>query len=352
MTNRERVDAALSFQETDRIPLHDNPWGPTVERWHQEGLPAEVSPADYFDYAMIRADVDWTFQLPTEVIEETERHTITRDSDGATLKNWKDAYTTPGMLDFLIKTRSDWEQYKPRLAWNRQRVDWEYVRKLEQEARAKGRWFNFRGVFGYDRIQMVVGSEQLLLSMIEDPEWVDDMFATYTRLVIAAAEEMMAAGIEFDGAFVYDDMGYRGASLFSPAMFRRFEFPNHKLIYDFFHARGLKVILHSCGYVKELIPGLLEAGLDCLQPLEVKAGMDLPELKHEYGDQLAFMGGIDARCMADPNPAIIEEEIATKIPVAKVGGGYIYHSDHSVPDNVSFSQYQHIINLVHKYGSY
>ena len=106
------------------------------------------------------------------------------------------------------------------------------------------------------------------------------------------------------------------------------------------------------GRVSELIPGLLEAGLDCLQPVEVKAGMDLVELKKQYGDSLAFMGGIDVRCMADPDPTAIEQEIATKIPAAKKGGGYIYHSDHSVPDNVSFEQYQRTIELVHQYGTY
>jgi uroporphyrinogen decarboxylase len=80
--------------------------------------------------------------------------------------------------------------------------------------------------------------------------------------------------------------------------------------------------------------------------------MDLPELKREYGDSLAFMGGIDVRAMANPDPRLIEEEISTKIPIAKEGGGYIYHSDHSVPNNVSFQQYCRVIELVKEYGSY
>lgn len=97
---------------------------------------------------------------------------------------------------------------------------------------------------------------------------------------------------------------------------------------------------------------LIEAGFTCLQPLEAKAGMDLVELKREFGDQLAFMGGIDVRAMAHRNPAVIEEEIRTKIPIAKQGGGYIYHSDHSVPDNVSFQQYCRVLELVQQYGKY
>jgi len=84
----------------------------------------------------------------------------------------------------------------------------------------------------------------------------------------------------------------------------------------------------------------------------VKAGMDLVALKKQYGDRFSFMGGIDVRAMADPDPAVIEAEIAAKIPVAKEGGGYIYHSDHSVPSNVSFAQYQRVMALVREYGTY
>src|SRR3990167_4873122 len=96
----------------------------------------------------------------------------------------------------------------------------------------------------------------------------------------------------------------------------------------------------------------IEAGLTCLQPLEVKAGMDLVELKKNYGEKLAFMGGIDVRKMSNPDPKVIEDEIKTKVTFAKKGGGYIYHSDHSVPDDISFPQYCRVIDLVRKYGSY
>jgi len=123
-------------------------------------------------------------------------------------------------------------------------------------------------------------------------------------------------------------------------------------MFDFFHSRGMKVLLHSCGNVKMLLPDLVDIGLDCLHPLEVKAGMDVVALKAEYGKDLSFMGGIDVRAMADPDPAAIERVIAAKIPVAKVGGGYIYHSDHSIPNNVSFQQYCRVLELVRKYGGY
>ncbi len=352
MTSRERIDAALNFKEADRIAIHDSPWGTAIERWHQEGLPAEVGPIEYFGFEMVGTSPDLTMRLPTETIEETEEYRITRTTNGAVVKNWKHATSTPQTLDFLIKTPADWEEHKPRLEWSSDRVDLEAVRQTEKAAHEKGKWFQLYGAFGYDLVQTIIGSERLLIAMATEPEWVEDIFMTYARLIVTAGEELIGAGIEFDGAWVWDDMGYRNTSLFSPNMFMRYEFPAHKLVYDFFHSKELKVILHSCGCVKDLIPGLLKAGLDCLQPLEVKAGMDLIELKKKHGAWLAFMGGIDVRAMANPDPAVIEEEISSKISVAKKGGGYIYHSDHSVPDNVSFQQYCRVIDLVHKYGTY
>lgn len=114
----------------------------------------------------------------------------------------------------------------------------------------------------------------------------------------------------------------------------------------------MPVKLHSCGRVKEIIPELISIGLDCLQPLEVKAGMDLIELKETYGDKLSFMGGIDVRVMAAGDFKLIDEEIDKKISFAKKGGGYIYHSDHSIPKNVSFDAYKFMIECVKKYGKY
>ena len=80
--------------------------------------------------------------------------------------------------------------------------------------------------------------------------------------------------------------------------------------------------------------------------------MDVVQLKKDFGEKLAFMGGIDVRAMANPDPRVIENEIKTKIPFAKKGGGYIYHSDHSIPNNVSFQQYERTLQLVRQYGKY
>jgi len=203
---------------------------------------------------------------------------------------------------------------------------------------------------GYDQFQSYIKTEELLILLVEDPEWAKDMFRTHAILLIEMAKIMMEYGFKFDGAFLYNDMGYRNGLLFSPRTYQEVLQETDAMVCEFFHKNNMPVILHSCGNVKELIPYLIDAGFDCLQPLEVKAGMDLLELKPEYGDKISFMGGIDVRKMTDP--VAIEEEISRKFEVAKKGGGYIYHSDHSIPKNISFEDYNRVISLVKKYGKY
>jgi len=352
MTSRERIALALSHKEADRVAIQDAPWSTTIERWHQEGLPEKVSPGEYFDYEVASIGADTSFQFPSETLEETDEYIITSDANGARMKNWKRRTSTPELIGFTITSRQAWEENRARREMNEARVDWVGSRQALEKARGEGKFVVYGTAFGYDKHSCIVGPESLLPAMVEDPSWPAEMFMQDAELNIVIVEEMLGRGFEFDGGFVYDDMGYRNATFFSPRAYRQVLFPAHKRICDFFHSKKMPVILHSCGRVREFVPMLIEAGFDCLQPLEVKAGMDLLELKKEFGEVLAFMGGIDVRAMANPDPEVIEKEIAEKIPFAKKGGGYIYHSDHSVPDNVSFQQYCRVIELVKRYGKY
>lgn len=351
MTSRERFLAALNHQEPDCVPIADSPWETTVARWHREGLPPDQTPWEYFGYEWVNQGADCSFRLPREVLEETDTYRIIKDEYGATTRVLVGRESVPELLDYTVTSRRIWEDLKPRLAWDDSRVDWEAGLATNRALRQQGKYVSYAAGFGYDRIMRFVGAPRVLEAMIEEPDWVSDMMDTIADIIIQAADRMIAGGFHFDGAFLWNDVAYRNGPFFSPAHYRQFEFPAQQRMFDFFHSHGMPVIMHTDGDVRPLIPQFLEAGLDCLQPLEVKAGMDLVALKEQYGDRLAFMGGIDVRAMAHPDPAVIEAEIRRKLPVAKRGGGYIYHSDHSVPDNVSFDRYCYVIELVRKYGA-
>jgi len=103
-------------------------------------------------------------------------------------------------------------------------------------------------------------------------------------------------------------------------------------------------MMHSCGYIEPLIPDLIVAGLDCLQGMEVKAGMDLPRLFSRFGDRLTFNGGIDARVLIANDRAAIDAELEAKVrPVLAGGGGYILSSDHSEPPDVSYDTIRYFL---------
>ena len=352
MDQATRFRQALARKEPDRVPIHDGPWPTTIARWHEEGLPADTTPHRFFGYGMVSVTGDPSPRFPVEDLGDLGEWRIWRTEYGQVRKQKRDLTSTPETEDWPVKTRADWEALKPRLEPAADRIEWPQTRALYERARRAGEFVVFNLHIGYAQFLEFMRNDELLMLMVTDPGWIHDMFATHARLTVGLAQLLWDGGIHYDAAFLACDLGYRNATLFSPATYRDLQWPHDRDVWDFFHAKGLPVILHSDGCVKALIPHFLDAGLDCLQPLEVKAGMDLVELKRTYGDRLAFMGGIDARAMADPDPSAIEREIRTKFEVAMPGGGYIYHSDHSVPNNVSFHQYCRVMELVQQYGAY
>ena len=352
MDSRDRVLAALSHKEPDRVPITDRFWPSTLRRWHREGLAQDRTPADEFDYDIVSIRLDCTLQLPERIVEETDEFFVKWNSNGALIKDWKVAASVPETREFSITDRQKWDELKPRLTMNDQRLNWDESLEIYENARKAGKFVLLDTGTGFGEAHRLVGVEDLLIAMADEPEWVRDMFHAFAQLTVDAVEETTGRGIELDGVFMRNDMGYRNALLFSPRMYSELLFPFDKMICSHLAAKTIAPILHSDGRVRSLIPKLIEAGFTCLNPLEVKAGMDLAQLKAEYGGQMAFMGGIDVRKMSAPDPLEIEEEIRERFAVGMVGGGYIYHSDHSVPDDVSWQRYEMIMDLVRQYGVY
>jgi uroporphyrinogen decarboxylase len=92
--------------------------------------------------------------------------------------------------------------------------------------------------------------------------------------------------------------------------------------------------------------------VDCLGPLEVAAGMDLPVLKLNYGADLAFLGGIDQRALSNPSPAALEREVANKLNAGMVKGRYIAGLDGPLPPDTPAEEYARFAELLAKYGKY
>ena len=352
MTSRERFARMFAHQEADRIPIIDSPWDATIERWQREGMPKTVSYVDYFGLdRVVTIGVDNSPQYEQRVIEETDEYKTYTSQWGATLKNWKHAASTPQFLDFTIVDPESWAKAKERIRPDRDRINWQQLGQNYKTWQAQGYWIQGLLWFGFDVTHSwMVGTERLLFALTDYPEWCQEMFSHLLEVNLALLDMIWDAGYRFDTVFWYDDMGYKHNQFFSLRMYRNLLKPYHQRAIDWAHAKGIKAHLHSCGDVNPFVPELLSMGLDALNPLEVKAGMNPVQLKQQYGDRLVLHGGINAVLWDKPEE--IRAEMEQVIPVVKQGGGYIFSSDHSVPSTVSLEDFRRIVELAKRLGSY
>ena len=348
LSSYERVKNMLAGKPVDCLPCYDAIWGQTVARWRAEGnLRPEQDEREALDMDILGsaslnsvADLDFT----SRVIEETEETILSLDGNGAMFRQHKLHDSCPEHVDFLVKDRQGWEErIKPHLLdIDRRRIPFEAYRKGKTFAAERQRFFTWWGVAPFEQMQSMTGHEYLLLNMALDPEYVYEMAITYARFTLMHLEVLFAEEGKPDAMWFGEDLGYKLKPFMSPAMYEEILEPGHKLLFDWSHAQGLQVIVHSCGFVEPLVPGLLRAGMDCLQALEVKAGMDMRRLFDSYGDRLAFFGNIEARALISNDRRLIDAEMDAKIPyILQNGGRYLLLSDHSIPPQVDFQTMQY-----------
>jgi uroporphyrinogen decarboxylase len=357
MNSIERVNNILKRKPVDRIGLYEHYWADTGKKWANEGYikPGE-NMSDHFSYDI---EISWPFNtvadidFEPEVVDETDETILIRDGNGALLRRHKLHDSTPEHVGFKVTDRKSWGEYlKPLLKPDPRRINFEQYRKAKEHAAEQKRFFAWAGLNVFELMHPVCGHENLLIGMALDPEWVIDMVNTYSTLIVELQEILFSKEGYPDGMFYYEDMGFKEKSFISPAMYKEIIQAGHKKTFGFAHSKNLPVIMHSCGYVEPLLPGFIESGIDCLQALEVKAGMDLLKLHKAYGDNLSFMGGIDIRVLCTNDKKAIDEELEKKIPVVKNGYGYILHSDHSIPNTVNYDTYRYFINRGLELGTY
>lgn len=355
MTTYERMSRIYQHREPDRVPIFDWIWPSTLARWKREGLPVTDNVGKYLGYDNIVeisvVDLDTSPRFGSRIIEETDTYIIDQDPFGITKKNFKPLSSTFQHIDHMIKDPDTWLIAKKRMTPTRDRINWAKLKKNYATWRAEGAWIIAAPWYGYDVVSTrICGSETVFLAMADNPEWAADMFNHGCDLSLSLLDMMWAEGYTFDELFWYDDMAYKNGMLFSKAMWRELVKPYQQRTIEWAHSHGIKVQLHCCGNINSLIPELIELGIDALNPLEVKAGMDPAAVKRKYGNQLVLKGGFDARNWEMPDKA--EADIRALLPVMMESGGYLFASDHSIPDNVSLENYQRIVRLVKEVGSY
>ena len=348
MDNRTRFLKTMRFEAVDHPPLlNSGPWGVTLERWRQEGLPPGVSLDQHFGIeplGNVPVGIETLLYPPFKerVLEEHGEYVIKINNRGIKERNYRHGNSMPEFLEYPIKTPGD-------LTWLSERLDPDTPGRVQPDWLAKARKHRENGALVFCNGGMYfaflnehAGTETFLCMYFDQPDFVHAVNDRLCRLCERALETALPV-FPLDHFGYHEDMAFKNGPLISPDLFREFMTPYYRRIQKIAQAHAIDLhYMDSDGDIRQLIPLWLECGINIFAPLEVAAGMDVVALRKEYGQSVRMIGGFDKRILAT-DPARVRKELERIRPVIE-GGGYIPGCDHGVPPDVSFPNYCAFIN--------
>jgi uroporphyrinogen decarboxylase len=360
MNSKERIKAILNFEEPDRIGMHDEFWLDTIRRWKKEGglppdAPEPPEGADYkyiapkyFNMDMAFVEIDPSPRFERKIIEVRDDEVVLIDEWGQKKVAWKHDTARVHVIDNIVKSEEDWRKIEDRFQPTLDRIvdpPYKDLKKLKKSDKFIMLLIYNPWEWGF----RIVGFTNLIRKIYREPALIRRMFDTLVKFQSELMKIVIDEGV-VDGVWMWGDSAYNSGPFISPEKYREFITPVHKIFCNIAKKHDLPVLLHSDGDIRPLIPQFIEAGITCINPVESDI-LDVAELKEKYGDKLVFCGGIDVRKLSE-GPEAARRETLDKIKKLAYGGGFIYHSDHSVPPTVSFEAYKASLKAVEKYGRY
>jgi len=356
MNRRERVLKAIQHQETDFVPynFHAVPgvWQKVCQHY---GLKDNHEAMEFIGNHIVKVGSDFNYNpWAAEVgkVELTlsggpvrtaldEAGGLHRDEFGCV---WDRTGSLPHPVAYPLAERPDLDGYTFPDPYRKGRFD--QARELADRYRGRVFLFGKLGMALFERAWSIRGMSQLLMDMVERPEFVEELL---DRILyewnLPIIEQQLALGV--DGFYFADDWGTKTGLMFSPAMWRRFIKPRLAVMYQRCREAGVIVGQHSDGAVGELFPDLIEIGLQVFNPLSPSV-MDPKTCKEKYGDRLTFYGGIDVeRLLPFGTPEEVRGEIRHMAGLMGRGGGYILQSSHTILDDVPLANIVAYIEEVH-----
>lgn len=361
MNARERYVGTLLFEEVDRYPLI--PGGPresTLARWHREGLPEGrhymdavyrtlgIEPESTMERTCPGVDLRMRPQFEEKVLRHEDGHYVVQDwmgnvveisdkYDYTYLRRARD-FVTRRWISFPVEDHADWERMKARYdAADPLRFPTDFEQRCARIARRDYPvGLSISGPFW--QLREWVGFEPLCMLTLTDPDFVAEMTAFWTGFVDRMLNRLLAE-CPIDYLLINEDMAYKGHSMISPQMTRRFIQPAYHRWVATVQAHGCPlVIVDSDGYIDDLIPIWIESGIQACTPVEVAAHNDIVAYRKKYGRNMAFLGGVDKRLIAAGGEAI-RQEVARVCSLLDMGGGLIPGCDHGVPPDISWPHF-------------
>lgn len=333
MTPRERVQAAIAHEEPDRVPF-DFWAAPEVCAALRAYLGVET------DEAVLRLlGVDCRLVAP-DYIGPAPRI----QPDGSYFDAWgthrrkvtNDFCTYDEYASFPLahaQTVADvetWEGWPDPSHWDTRALKAKIL-ALNRDAPYHVR-YEVGGIFEW--AWGLYGLDRFLIDLKQRPQAPCAIMDCFTDLYIANVTRVLdAAGGLLDMVYTFDDVGMQSGLMLSPQMWREFILPRHQRLNAAIRRYPVKIMYHSCGAVYPLIGAFADKmGIDVLNPLQPRAaGMDLPRIKREFGERLAFHGGVDIqRTLPHGAPADVQAEVRECCRVLGAGGGYVCTSAHYI----------------------
>lgn len=323
MTKRERVEAALKLQPTDRTPVYDILINDAVIEHFtgrfppigEEGLKLRLQ-ATARTLDMTRA-AGYAPQKPSE----------STDADGFVYFQ-EDRWIGGGLRRRPFGNEEGAAKWLSKaISKLREKMD---IKKTADNFHAS--WAKIHGYLGddtvvlhdengtgLDAVRYSLGLELFSFLSVDEPELISDYLELSTEREVQKIHAIADRNLS-PCALTYGDIACKGRLLHSPEWLRREFFPRLKRLNDAWHEHGVQCLFHSDGYLMEIMPDLLETGIDGLNPIETVAGMNLAEVKKRYGDRLFFAGGIDiSQLMSNGTPDEVREVCRESIRVASPG---------------------------------
>lgn len=355
LTHRERFRRQMHFQSVDRgVHWEFGYLQETIDRWHNEGLPQDITVGEWGASLESYFGVDPTHSLPVKmgihplwegenkILEKKEHSIVVQRPDGMICEEKSDGIKTiPHYIKFPISNRDDWKRYKERLDPNhpdRKKVDWKKVgEEMRRSDRPVGVWIG--SFFGTPRDW--IGFENLAMMTYDDRGLVEEIVATLGELIYSQLAAALPE-VSVDFAYGWEDICFRNGPMISPTMFKEIVIPHVKRVCDLLRQHGCDVIWTDCdGDIRPLVPLWLDAGLNCMFPLEIQGGSDPVQLRKEYGKRILLRGGLEKYVLTKSRPEILKE--LKRVEKVFEEGGYIPHGDHRIPEDVSFDNYRYYV---------
>jgi len=375
MTSKERVKAAINWQKPDRIPVHEDFWEDTPEVWKEQGFPSNItyyppqlgddkrqSIDNYFDFDIAVMFLDCSPRYEQKILSHEGENYIYEDRYGYTAeKPWKRS----GSIHYVsVKTKGKevWDKDKKRWFLSSDpeesaRIDdhnyfehfvdypsWSDAKKKYDRMAGKEKYILFKNYGPWEATWRHRDFSNLLMDIALEPEWVLEMGRTHLELTLDVLKKCISEGMKPDGYFMVDDLGGSTGPLMSPNMWNSVYKEMVKELGDFLKENDIDFWMHSCGNAEPMYDDLIDCGVKVMNPMQVMAGLDIRGIKEKYRNRLAFYGNINAHIL-DGDWEPLHDELKSRKEMFSEGG-WICHTDHSIPPTMSLEQFEKMIKLV------